>query len=220
MSGCTGYQSGIDTPKGVFRPELPSGIQATNDAIHFSRFENWICKQALVGGQVVQNFEYAKFETSIRNPDPTEKNSTFRLFVFEWYSNSPAFVALAASHGLSVALVQNVSVKTTDLGQSFKIAEYSYPPGSSLYTVQQQLNDPGGVPEKLREAYYYLNGTHLARAHMSLAGKWDSGNEGLISFGPETYWARHSDVTKHETLSNFRTEQTISLSFDAAFESG
>jgi hypothetical protein len=216
-AGCLGIQHNIITPAGVFVPDFPPGIKSANSNVYGTLLENYICKQATIGTQIVPNLQIAYLVGGISNPDSELSNSSFHRYVFDIFTNSPALANLSSAHGLAVKLVPDLTLRWTPLADDYKLVEYVFPAGTTDYDARVQVNDPPPGLWKETYVFYYLNGSQLNRFFISFDGKEDTADFGVVRFGPESYWAKHSSKNESETLPNYRNDASMIISFDGRF---
>ena len=215
MSDCSGYQHNFPQPKSaVFQPEYPAPLKGDGGVSYDSGLQNWACKQAVIGNQVVDDFEFAFFYAVIQNPDPTERRAA-HLLPLTMYSNSPAFIEAAGRHGMNVTLVPNFGpASRTPLGLDREYTTFVFPSDSKDFTFRGLVSHVPGIDWSATLGFYFLAEGKIRRAFYEEHAEMSNGNDGIMEFGPESYWAKHSRAVHDKDGINYFTGGTVHFGFD------
>lgn len=220
MNECMGYQHNFVVPRGYFVPDYPGSIESGGD-LESGGLDIFVCGQSLIGQTVVHGLEFVFFYSVIGNPDDQENQTDAQLFAFEFFSNSPAFIAFAQQHNLTVALAPNFGpVSRTPIAANEDLTHYAYPSDSPYYNFTGQVDHTAGSDYDWSYAVYYTGGDSTFRFVGHKQGNADTANHGTMEFGPESYWTKNAVSNRADDLLNYYANMTLELSFDPVWQLG
>jgi len=218
MSDCSGYQHNFSQPKsGVFQAEYPSSMRSNGGVSDTATLQIWHCKQAIIGDAVVDGLEFAYFSALISNPDKTQPKDA-HLLLLTTYSNNAVFIEKCKQYGLNVTLAPDLeAVSRTPLANDVDLTSYVYPSDSKDFVFRGDVDHKNAAALTLELGMYYSVGDKVHRILYSEKGKVDSFNSGVMEFGPQSYWAKHSKANYIDDLVNYNTQAAITFDFDLAW---
>lgn len=216
VSGCTRHSQVFITHRTLYSPQYPEKVSAINPelGLETGALHLVTCKQAIGPGYVSPSFQVAYFFSAIRPPEPRVPDTTRHSFVFQTYSNDPRFVEVAAANGLNVALVETIPIAEAPLAEERSSVQFRIPRSGPDYSVTG-FHAAADTDVKETHALFYMNGTSLALLKFRFEGRLAfSSGDGMMEFGPSSYWVKHSRLPRIVGPNNYETNVAGTFSFE------